>query len=109
MRNKIESLTKHIFLNCDLDVKSVNDDFFLFDQIKIDSVLNHPFRLDVMTCIICQQGECSGKVDLMPLHVQAPSITIMLSNTLLEYHHVRDDFNALVLSMSPRSLQSFNI
>ena len=109
MRSKIEPFDWRSFLHREIDIKSIDDDFILFETFKMSPILNHPFKVDTMTTIICLDGECRGKIDLVPYHIESSSMTIMMPNTLLEYVYVSEDFKGLFLVMSVRFLESLNI
>ncbi len=109
MRNRIELFDCRSYLHQEADVKTIGDDFMLFESFKMSPVLNRPFKVDTLTTIICIEGECHGKIDLISYHLESSSMTILMPNTILEYESVSSDFKGLFLIMSVHFLESLNI
>jgi len=83
------------------DVYKIDDDFMMFDNLKIQPVA-YPFRLDVTTFIICTQGTTRGKIRLQPYTTQAPCMITLLADEIQQHEFISDDFEGLFIIMSKR-------
>jgi len=92
-----------------LEADAVGDDFILLDKPLILSGLNHPFKVDVTTAIICLKGTTSGMINLQRVETRSPGFIILLPNQILQYEHISEDFSALFIILSNRFTESLNI
>ena len=88
---------------------SIGDDFILLDKPIIGSVFGHPFKVDVVTAIICLEGEMRGKMDLIPYRSSAPCMIVIMPDQILEYEYISPDFSGKFIVMSRRFVESLYI
>ena len=81
-------------------IEGIDDDFVLFDNIKVLPAFDHPFRSDVTTFIICTKGETRGKIGLKSYETQAPCMITLLAGEILQHEYISDDFEGLFIVMS---------
>ncbi|MDR0507717.1 MAG: helix-turn-helix domain-containing protein [Dysgonamonadaceae bacterium] len=104
MHNKITPLTWQTDLKkkIDLDIQAIDDDFMLFDNVKVLPVFNYPFRVDVTTFIICSRGSSRGYTGLKYYETTAPCMITLLAGEILQHEFISDDFEGLFIVMSKR-------
>lgn len=83
-----------------VDIPSIDDDFLIFDNVKVLPAFDHPFRVDVTTFIICMKGVSRGKIGLKSYETQAPCMITLLPNEILQHEFISDDFEGLFIVMS---------
>ena len=88
------------------EIQGIDDDFILFDNIKVTSAFDHPFRSDVTTFIICTKGVTRGKIGLNSYETQAPCMITLLADEILQHEYVSDDFEGLFIVMSKNMTDS---
>ncbi len=86
----------------DREILSIEDDFILFDNIKVLPAFDHPFKSDVTTFIICTEGSTRGKIGLKSYETKAPCMITLLHDEILQHEFVSDDFKGLFIVMSER-------
>ena len=109
MKNIIEVFNWRPELKRADNVMSLGEDFILFDEIIITSIFDYPFKIDVVTAIICEKGEMKGSMDLIPYHSTAPSMIILLPDQILQYEYISPDFQGMFIVMSKRFIDSLGI
>jgi AraC-like DNA-binding protein len=85
-----------------IDIQSIDDDFMMFDNLKILPAFSYPFKVDVTTFIICTQGQTCGKIGLRSYQTAAPCIIVVMANEILQYEYISEDFEGLFMSLSQR-------
>ncbi|HPF52229.1 MAG TPA: helix-turn-helix domain-containing protein [Draconibacterium sp.] len=85
---------------------SIGEDYILFDEPRIFSSFNVPFKIDVTTAIICTQGTIKGMVNMNHYHVTAPFLFIIMADQVLQYESFSDDFSGHFIVMSNRFLEN---
>lgn len=88
------------------DIQTIEDDFLIFDNVKVLPAFAYPFKTDVTTFIICTQGETRGKIGLHSYHSVAPCMITLLAGEILQYEYISDDFEGLFITMSKRLTDS---
>jgi AraC-like DNA-binding protein len=84
------------------DVLKIDDDFLIFDNLKILPTFAYPFKVDVTTFIICTKGTTRGKIGLHSYESVAPCMITLLADEILQYEYISDDFEGLFITMSKR-------
>ncbi|MFB6342025.1 helix-turn-helix domain-containing protein [Saccharicrinis sp. FJH62] len=104
MAKEIKPLTWRLDIKNSFDGKilGIDDDFVLFDNIKVLPAFAHPFRSDVTTFIICTKGITRGKIGLYSYETKAPCMITLLADEILQHEFVSDDFEGLFIVMSKR-------
>jgi AraC-like DNA-binding protein len=109
MKNIIEVFNWRPELQGADNVVSIGEDFILLDKPIIASAFDYPFKIDVVTGIICEKGEMKGSMDLITYHSIAPSLTILLPDQILQYEYISPDFQGLFIVMSKKFVDSLGI
>ena len=102
MEKQITPLNWQTDINNMVNVVSVDTDFMLFDNIRIMPAFKYPFKVDVTTAVICTKGSVKGSFNMKSYHAQAPCFITVLSNQILQYEEISDDFEGLFIVMSKR-------
>jgi AraC family transcriptional regulator, transcriptional activator of pobA len=89
-----------------LEADAIGDDFILFENPIISSTFDFPFKVDVITGIICIKGTMSGAVNLKRYTTTAPCFYIVLPNQILEFEEFSEDFKGLFVVMSEKFANS---
>ncbi|MDR0811981.1 MAG: helix-turn-helix domain-containing protein [Paludibacter sp.] len=88
--------------NLDLEIQSIDDDFLIFDNVKVLPAFAYPFRIDVTNFIICTKGSTRGKIGLHSYQCVAPCMITLLEGEILQHEYISDDFEGLFITMSKR-------
>lgn len=101
MKNVIEPFNWRSELNA-IEADAIGDDFILLENPIISEAFNHPFKVDVVTGIICTKGTMKGAVNLKKYTTKAPCLYIVLPDQILEYEEFSEDFEGLFVVMSKK-------
>ncbi|MDR2084968.1 MAG: helix-turn-helix domain-containing protein [Bacteroidales bacterium] len=88
--------------NIDFDIQSIEEDFMLFDNVKVFPAFAYPFKVDVTTFIICTKGTARGKIGLKSYETTAPCMITLLADEILQHEYISDDFEGHFIVMSKR-------
>ena len=89
-----------------IEADAIGDDFILLENPIISQAFDRPFRVDVTTGIICTKGTMKGTVNLKKYETQAPCFYIVLSEQILEFEELSDDFEGYFVIMSKKFTDS---
>lgn len=101
MKYTIEPFNWRSELN-NIEADAIGDDFILLENPIISSTFDHPFKVDVVTGIICTKGTMKGAVNLKRYSTQAPCLYIVLPDQILEFEEFSEDFEGLFIVMSKK-------
>ncbi|MDR1938789.1 MAG: AraC family transcriptional regulator [Tannerellaceae bacterium] len=90
-------------------IDSIDNDLILLDKPVITSAFDYPFKVDVVTAIVCISGTTQGNINLRPYTTQAPCLVILMPGQILQYKHISEDFSGLFVVMSRRFTDSLGI
>lgn len=102
MKKKITPLNWQSDFKDNMDVKSIGNDFILFDNINILPSFKYPFKVDVTTAMICLKGSIKGSFNMKSYTAQAPCFNIIMADQILQYEAISDDFEGLFIVLSKR-------
>lgn len=91
-----------------LTVDKIDNDFILIDKPIIKSTFDYPFKANVTTAIICLSGTSEGEINLEPFKIRPSTMVIILSDQILQYRSMSEDFTGLFIIMSNKFTQSLN-
>ena len=106
MEKKITPLNWQSDFKDDMNAISIDNDFIMFDSIKILPTFKYPFKVDVTTAMICIRGEIKGNFNMKPYITKAPCFNIVLADQILQYEYISDDFEGLFIALSKRFTDS---
>ncbi len=108
MANEINFLSwqTNFKTNLGREVSGIDNEFLLFDNIKVLPGFTHPFRTDVTTFIICTKGHTRGKIGLVPYKTQAPCMITIVADEILQHEYISDDFEGSFIVMSKQMTDS---
>ncbi|WP_028297342.1 helix-turn-helix domain-containing protein [Olivibacter sitiensis] len=104
IHNIYESLKKRA------DVDQIEQEIYIYETTEINhDGHSHPLKTDCTICCICLKGEMRGKIDLKEYHVKSPALTISVPGQVLEHESCSDDFNGILIFMTQRFTEKFNL
>lgn len=86
----------------DVVKRSIDEDFVTMDSAALRGIPQTPFKVDVTTIILCEQGRIEGNISMERFEASAPSLVVVLADRIMEMESVSDDFRGQVLIMSNR-------
>ena len=84
----------------DLQKDHIGTDFIITDDIGHVPLFNFPHKLDSVVISIFSEGCIEGSCDLKPLRVEAPCLSILFPDQIVEYHQSDNRVKATLLIMS---------
>lgn len=110
MKNRVPPLNWRAELADAAEIDSIDNDFILLNTHRVPSAfLGYPFKLDVTVAAICLRGTAKGAINLQSYAIQAPCLTIVLPNQIIQYEYISEDFSGLFIIMSRRFTDNLNI
>ena len=109
MKNKITHFDWRTELKEYKIVDSIGDDLILTDKLILPSTFQYPFKVDMVNTLICLKGTIKGKINMKPYTTKASEMMILLADQILELECISDDFEGLVIVMSKRFLEGFEL
>ncbi|MDR1199963.1 MAG: helix-turn-helix domain-containing protein, partial [Prevotellaceae bacterium] len=88
---------------------SIGRDFIMLEKPVITGVLNFPFKLDVMTAVICLNGTMQGNVNMQSYEFQAPTVMVILPDQIISAGMFSEDFSGLFIVMSRKFINDMNV
>jgi AraC-type DNA-binding domain-containing proteins len=82
------------------EVYAIDNDFILLEKPIFLPASIDPFIVDVTTAVICLTGSIEGAINLKPFKAEAPCLTVLLADRILEKKHISEDFSGLFIIMS---------
>ena len=86
----------------DVAMKSIGEDFIIMDAPVLTDIPLEPFKANVTTIVLCQEGYLDGEIGLERFTAHAPSLVVLLADKVLEMKSISRDFKGQVLIMSKR-------
>ncbi len=84
------------------DIKSIGEDFFYLDKVSSELISGEPFKSNVLTAILCSKGTTKGKFNLKPFTTTAPCLIVILTDQILEYEEISEDFEGSAIVLTKR-------
>ncbi|KAA6344137.1 Arabinose operon regulatory protein [termite gut metagenome] len=84
------------------DYIAIEEDIVLFEPKHIESMLDYPFKIDVVLAVVCLQGTLKGSVNLKPYVAQSPFFLLLLPSQILQEEFMSEDFKGLFITLSRR-------
>jgi AraC-like DNA-binding protein len=81
---------------------TIENDIILFEPKHIESMMDYPFKIDVILIIVCLQGTSKGSINLKPYVTQSPCFILLPPNQILQQESISEDFNGLFIVYSQR-------
>ena len=91
------------------EVDAIGHDFVILDTGTDQERIDYPFKMDATVAMVCTSGSNTGKINLKPFTITAPSLCIVLPDQILEPGHSSEDFKGMVMIMSRKFTDSLNI
>lgn len=85
-----------------IEADAIGDDIILLENPIVSSAFDHPFRVDVITGIICTKGTMKGSVNLKKYTTEAPCFYIVLPDQILEFEEFSEDFEGHFVVLSKK-------
>ncbi|MDR2036344.1 MAG: helix-turn-helix domain-containing protein [Bacteroidales bacterium] len=109
MNTQIRKYSGYSLLDESENVHSIDRDFMLLDKAFIFPEFLHPFRMDLLTAVISIKGFAQGKINLKLCRSEAPGLTVIMADQILQHDSMSDDYEAVYIVMSRRFLESLNV
>ena len=84
------------------DVDAIDKDFFLLEKNLLKSTSDYPFKIDVISIIICAKGTMECFINLKPIKAVAPCFMVLLPDQILEPKSRSNDFSGYMIIMSKK-------
>lgn len=85
-----------------IEKDSIGEDFLLFEETVISPAFDSPFKVDVITAVICTKGTMQGAVNMKNYTAEAPCLFIILPDQILQFESLSEDFKGYFIVMSQR-------
>lgn len=73
------------------EIHRIGEDLLLIEDYKIKEEYSEPFKLDITTAIIYEEGSVDMRINMREYHITAPAMVVMLSGQTIQYlstdHH----------------------
>lgn len=73
------------------EIHRIGEDLLLIEDYKIKEEYSEPFKLDITTAIIYEEGSVDMRINMREYHISAPAMVVMLSGQTIQYlstdHH----------------------
>lgn len=79
---------------------SIDHDFVIIDNLVLKEIPKTPFKVNVTTIILCQEGLLEGNINLEHFKAQSPCLAVFLADRILEMKSISHDFKGKILIMS---------
>ena len=63
----------------------LGNDLLLIEDYKIIEDYTEPFKLDITTAVIYEEGSADIRINMQEYHVTAPAMVVMLSDQTFQY------------------------
>lgn len=90
-------------------IEQYENDFIIVHNPTFRFSRRHPYRLEHVMVVICEEGNASGSVNLKPIDLQRNKMLIVLARHIMESHAVSDDFKGTYIFMSQEFLSMLNV
>lgn len=98
----------HILKDNHPEARTSGDDFCICEISHLPQI-DVPFKIQEYGCFICQQGEATGSIDLIPYHLKAGSMVVNVPSQLLEQHSMSHDFKGTYIAMSREFIKGLGL
>jgi AraC-like DNA-binding protein len=95
---------ERILNTCEYD--SIGNDYIIFNDSSVFSILNYPYKLDMSLVIFCEKGSIEGMIDIKEFNVTAPSAVAVIEKQILSIIKFSEDFKGIFILMSPPFLEN---
>ncbi|MDR2854243.1 MAG: helix-turn-helix domain-containing protein [Prevotellaceae bacterium] len=92
-----------------LVMDTIDDDFFLFDNISSTPMLYSPTRMDTTISAICLNGSMEISIDLKRYVLEAPNFVVVHPDQILQTHSRSSNFSGLFVVMSKKFISSIQL
>ena len=89
-------------INSLLHKDNLDNEIFIFDDIRDISLPEDPIKLEMPIFAICTSGVGYVKINLTEYRVEPRSLVTLLPNHILHGYHTSDDFKAIFISVSSK-------
>lgn len=90
-------------------IHAIGNDFVILDRPVVPASFRHPFKIDITSVLIATAGRTTGRINLLPCDIQAPSMVVIRAGSIMQYGSMSDDFRGHVILMSENFSESLNL
>lgn len=102
-QNSLLSLFKKLPKN------SIGNDIIWVDNIHSIPFFNYPVKSEVTIATLCLSGYIEVEINMKNYRFKKNNLFIILQNQIVQYHYTSEDFSAIVILMSGKFLENFNL
>ena len=67
------------------EIHRIGEDLLLIEDYKIKEEYSEPFKLDITTAIIYEEGSVDMRINMREYHITAPAMVVMMTNQTFQY------------------------
>lgn len=98
MKNRINYLNWRNYFKAD-EIYAIDEELILLDKQLMQSPKD-PFKVDMLTAVICLKGYARGSVNLEPIETRPNTFNVFLPGQIVTHDYQSDDFEAKYIIMS---------
>lgn len=87
------------------DTHRIGEDILLVEDYEISQDYTEPFKLDITTAIIHEEGSVDVRINMKEYHVTAPAMVVMMTNQTFQYISTDSQPKVKALVLSNRVLE----
>lgn len=107
MKNQINYLNWRNYFKAD-NIYAIGEDLILLDKQLMQSP-KEPFKVDMLTAVICTKGEARGSVNLEPIETHPNTFNVFLPGQIVTHDYQSDDFEAKYIIMSLNFIEQLGL
>ena len=107
MKNKIDYLNWRNYFNAD-GIYAIGEELILLDKQLMQSP-KEPFKLDMLTAVVCLKGHARGSVNLEPIETRPNTFNVFLPGQIVTHDYQSDDFEAKYIIMSLNFIEQLGL
>lgn len=102
IRKEITPLSweKHLREKAGSNVKTVENYFYMSEDVGLLPLFPYPFRIDVSIIILCNCGKLRGMVGLKPFEICASSLIVLPAGEIVQFDEVSGDLEGMFCVLS---------
>ena len=107
MKNRINNLNWRNYFKAD-EIYAIGEELILLDKQLMQSP-KEPFKLDMLTAVVCLKGHARGSVNLEPIETKTNTFNVFLPGQIVTHDYQSDDFEAKYIIMSLNFIEQLGL
>lgn len=88
-------------INTLIQMDNIDNDIFIFDDIKDIALPSSPIKLEMPIFAVCIQGSVKLQVNLNDYHIEENTLVTLLPDHIIHGYELSDDFKGLFVGITP--------